>query len=110
MEADVSRVYIAGPMTGVPHSNYPAFNAAAAAWRAKGWDVENPAEHFGGDESRTYIEYVDVDIVALKTCDAIALLPGWDGPNSRGSVWERAIARHLLSIPVYDAGQPREPL
>lgn len=99
------RVYIAGPMTGLPESNYPAFNAAAAAWRAKGWDVENPAEHFGGAQDRTYEEYVEVDIAALKTCDAVAMLPGWNVGHS-GAVWERAIARHLLHIPVLDATSP----
>jgi len=100
------RIYIAGPMTGLPEHNYPAFNAAAAAWREAGWDVENPAEHFGGDQTKTYREYVEVDIVALANCDAIAMLPGWDGPNARGSVWERAIALKFLNIPVYDATKP----
>lgn len=103
------RIYIAGPMTGHPESNYPAFNAAAAAWREKGWEVENPAEHFGGAQDRTYEEYVEVDIAALTHCDAIALLPGWNGPGARGSVWERAIARHLLHIPVFDATSPCKP-
>lgn len=103
------RIYIAGPMTGLPEFNYPAFDAAAAAWRAKGWDVENPAEHFGGAQDRSYVEYVYADIESLQDCDAIAMLPGWNGPNARGSVWERAIATHLLKIPVYDAANPVEP-
>jgi hypothetical protein len=102
------RIYIAGPMTGLPHSNYPAFHAAAGAWRAKGWEVENPAEHFGGAEDRTYVEYVEADIVDLQVCDAIAMLPAWDAGHS-GAIWERAIAVHLLKIPVYDAEQPVEP-
>lgn len=33
----VRRVYIAGPMTGLPEFNYPAFNACAADLRAKGF-------------------------------------------------------------------------
>jgi hypothetical protein len=40
-----SRVYLAGPMTGLPEFNYPAFNAEAARLRALGYQVENPAEN-----------------------------------------------------------------
>lgn len=100
------RVYIAGPMTGLPDFNFPAFNAAAVAWRALGWEVENPAEAFDGDQTRAYREYVAVDVVKLQRCTAIAMLPGWDGPNARGSVWEREIALSLLHLPVYDALAP----
>lgn len=38
------KVYIAGPMTGLPNHNFEAFNAAAEAWRQAGWEVVNPAE------------------------------------------------------------------
>jgi len=100
------RIYIAGPMTGLPDSNYPAFHAAAAAWREAGWEVENPAEHFDGAEDLPYRQYVEADLTELRKCDAIAMLPGWDGPNARGSVWEREIALQLLKIPVYDAAHP----
>jgi hypothetical protein len=98
----MSRVYIAGPMTGLPDFNFPAFNAAAAAWRAAGWDVLNPAEAFDGATDKPYKEYVRHDMVLLRSCDAIALLPGWDGPAARGSVWEHAIAV-MLELAVYDA-------
>lgn len=93
-------------MTGLPEFNFPAFNAAAAAWRDAGWDVLNPAEAFNGDTTRPYEEYVAHDIAMLQTVDAIAMLSGWNGANARGSVWERAIAQTLLRIAVYDAGQP----
>jgi hypothetical protein len=97
-------------MTGLPESNYPAFNAAAALWRAAGWEVDNPAEHFGGDQTRSYADYVECDLAALKSCDAIALLPGWNGPTARGSVWEHFVARDLLDLIVYeDATQPQPP-
>jgi hypothetical protein len=103
------KIYIAGRMTGIPEHNYPAFAQAAAAWRNAGWEVMNPAEHFGGDTTRTYYEYIEADIVDLKICDAIAMLPGWNDAEARGSVWENLIAKHLLNIPVYDATQPFSP-
>ena len=37
-------VYLSGPMTGLPDFNRPAFHAAAAALRAQGYVVINPAE------------------------------------------------------------------
>ena len=102
------RVYIAGPMTGLPDFNYPAFHKAAAAWRALGWDVLNPAESFSGATDRPYREYVAVDMRLLASCDAIAMLPGWDGPGARGSVWEHAIASER-GLAIYDAERPVPP-
>lgn len=100
------RVYIAGPMTGHPDWNFPAFHEAAAAWRDAGWEVENPAEAFGGATDRPYEDYVQHDLDVLRKCDAIAILPGWNGPGARGSVWERYVAQKLLGLPVYDACRP----
>lgn len=103
------RLYLAGPMTGLPEYNFPAFHRAAAAWRAAGWEVCNPAESFNGATDLPYRRYVEHDLDLLRTCDAIAMLPGWDGPNARGSVWERQVAVQLLRIPVYDAERPEAP-
>lgn len=100
------RVYIAGPMTGLPDWNFPAFDAAAAAWREAGWEVINPADAFDRETNRPYVEYVEKDIDDLKTCDAIAVLPGWDGSNARGSVWEKVVSQRVFRIPVYDALAP----
>lgn len=102
------RIYIAGPMTGLPEFNYPAFHEAASAWRAEGWEVSNPAEHFEGATDLAYLDYVVADLAELRTCDAIAMLPGWDGKGARGSVWEREVAR-MLGLRVYDATAPEPP-
>lgn len=37
-------LYIAGPMSGIPGFNFPAFIAAAAALRAAGYTIISPAE------------------------------------------------------------------
>lgn len=93
-------VYIAGPMSGLPEFNYPAFALAASLWRANGYEVLNPAENFMGDTSREYREYIRADLDMLLKADAIALLPGWQ--QSRGARYELHTAQ-LLNLPVYDA-------
>lgn len=103
------KIYIAGPMTGLPAYNFPAFHAAAKAWREAGWEVVNPAEEFDGKTDLPYRAYVERDLVRLRAVDAIAMLEGWDGPNARGSVWEREIARSLLHLPIFDAAEPFPP-
>lgn len=95
------KVYLAGPMTGYPDFNFPAFHERAAEWRAEGWDVFSPAESFGGDTSKPYAEYMRHDIEAILSCDALAVLPNWQ--KSKGASFEVALAR-MLALPVYDAG------
>ena len=92
------RIYIAGPMTGLPDLNYPAFNAEAARLRAMGHHVENPAENPKRDSWQGYMR---LSIAQLVTCDAVALLPGWE--NSDGAKLEVDIARKL-GLTVSDEG------
>lgn len=87
-----NRVYIAGPMSGMPGHNFPAFNAAAASLRAQGWQVENPADH-GVVDGATWADYMHSDVRMLASCGAIHLLPGWS--NSRGASLEAHIAASL---------------
>ena len=94
------RIYISGPMTGLPDHNYPAFNAAEAQWEARGWTVRNPARNFGGDENRKREEYMRLDFEHLLEVDAIALLPGWQ--DSRGARAEIVVALEL-GLDVFDA-------
>ncbi len=78
------RVYLSGPMTGHPESNFPAFHAAAAALRAKGLEVVNPAEiNVKGAENAadSYMACLRADLRAMMDCEAIALLAGWEKSN-----------------------------
>lgn len=86
----MQRIYLSGPMTGLPEFNYPAFHAEAARLRALGYHVENPAENPSQD---SWEAYMAVCIPQMATCDTIALLPGWS--ESRGSLRERQEAVRL---------------
>lgn len=85
--------YIAGPMTGLPEFNYPAFHAAAEELRAKGVEVENPAENDSGSSGKSWDFYIRLALTQLLKCDTILLLPGWE--TSRGAVLERHVAEAL---------------
>jgi hypothetical protein len=95
-----SVIYVSGPMTGLPDFNFPAFQEAAAALRAKGGVVVNPAELDGRDTGpMTWEDYLRRDIRALMDCTHIALLPGWEG--SRGARLEAHIAAALGMEVIY---------
>lgn len=93
MEPKRRRIYLAGPMTGLPDFNFPAFHAAAARLREAGWEVINPAENFGGRTDLPRETYIRADVILLAQCDAVALLPGWE--ESRGARLEYLLAREL---------------
>lgn len=86
------RWYVAGPMTGIPELNFPAFHAKAAELRALGFHVENPAE-INADPKAKWEDCMRADIARLVTCDAIVLLPGWE--KSRGALLEHYLAETL---------------
>lgn len=98
----MKRIYIAGPMTGIPELNFPAFHREAAAFRARGLEVVNPAE-INVDPSAGWHECMRRDIPELVTCDAIAMLPGWQ--QSKGAFLEHHIAQSLDMVVLYLAGE-----
>lgn len=113
------KLYVAGPMRGIQHFNFPAFEAAAAALRRLGHEVFSPAErdirlHGGafsesnldGDNAKAEREHGfslrdaladDLDWIC-RHADGIALLEGWEG--SKGASAEIAAA-HALGISVF---------
>lgn len=94
------RVYISGPMTGLPEFNVHAFHAAARRLRGLGFEVINPAE-INADASKSWHDCMRGDIKALCDCDVIALLPGWEGSN--GAHLELHIAHRIgLEISTMD--------
>jgi hypothetical protein len=88
----LKRVYIAGPMSGLPELNYPAFHAKAAELRALGYHVENPAEN-PEPACRSWLGYMRLAVAQIAACDAVYLLPGWS--KSRGACIEHQLAAGL---------------
>ena len=93
----MKRIYLSGPMTGIPELNFPAFNAEAARLRGLGYDVVNPAEINPANTDKTWHECMRDDLRAMLGCDAIAMLAGWT--KSDGAMLELQIA-HRLGLDV----------
>lgn len=93
-------LYLAGPMSGLPEFNFPAFHQAAAELRSRGYTVINPAELDDGDTSKPWDYYMRRDLKMLVDADAVAVLPGWR--KSKGASLEVHVAQ-ALGMPVLDA-------
>lgn len=102
------KVYLAGPMRGLPDWNFPAFDAAEERWLAAGHQPFNPAQIDrvlqygpGQGENPSHLRHViQMDLACLFAADALALLPGWE--RSTGAAAELALVQ-FLGLPVYDA-------
>lgn len=104
------RYYIAGPMTGYPQFNFPAFHTAAARLRALGFDVISPAEEDapevqaeavastdgkldaqGKIAGHTWGDILSKDVkIVSDLVKGIIFLPGWE--KSRGARLEAFVA------------------
>lgn len=91
----ITRLYVAGPMTGYDECNYPLFNQTAESLRAYGYEVENPAE--ATIKAAHYVDFLRADLQALLTCHGVALLDGWE--HSTGARNEAMVAG-VLRMPV----------
>ena len=84
------KVYIAGPMTGLPQFNRPAFHQAALNLSFEKHVPLNPAILPDG---LTEADYMAVGLTMLQRADAIYLLTGWQ--FSAGARAEHALALKL---------------
>lgn len=71
----MKRIYIAGPMSGLPDFNYPAFQTAAAVLRAQGHHVENPTEN-PPPACGSWQGYMRMSLRQIAACDCLYMLPG----------------------------------
>ena len=108
------KVYIAGPMTGIPQFNFPAFDAAAENLRtmfaSDGLVVISPAEMDDPDtraaamsspdgapgsgtaSDETWGDFLSRDVkLVADVVDAVMVLPGWE--RSKGARLEVYVAQ-----------------
>lgn len=117
----MTKVYLAGPMSGIEHHNFPAFDEAAAELRGRGYEVISPPEldsqksrdaardshgvtdvyEFLADETWGQMLARDIQIIADDGIGAVVVLPGWR--RSRGARLETFVAR-LCDIPIVEYG------
>ena len=113
------KLYIAGPMTGIPQFNYPAFFEMADILRDEGHTVVSPAEmddpairaasfasrdgniHTLESHGATWGDFLarDVKLLADDGIEGIVVLRGWQ--HSRGARLETFVAR-LRGIAIYE--------
>lgn len=121
------KVYLAGPMTGIPQFNYPAFDAGACELRRRGFEVQSPAEldnaetraaallspdgapGSGSSNGETWGDFLarDVKLIADGGIDAVYVLPDWH--RSRGARLETFVA-YLNGLPVIALEGDGQPL
>lgn len=113
------RVYIAGPMTGIPQYNFPAFDSYAKTIRWAGHEVVSPSELDDPEDraaalaspdgapqtmhgfGKTWGDLLarDVKLIADDGFEAIVVLPGWQA--SRGARLETFVGNALCGIPIF---------
>ena len=120
------RVYIAGPMSGKPSFNWPAFDELAAVLRGRGFDVVSPSEmdspatraavmsspdghHRDLPPGETWGYYLSRDVALLADggIEGVVVLPEWE--TSKGARLEVFMASQILGLPVMryiDPGLP----
>lgn len=87
------KLYLSGPMTGLPNLNREAFAVAAKKLRKKGYKVVNPPELDRNSPQRSWEGCLRRDIREMLECDKIATLAGWR--RSKGANLEVYIGKQL---------------
>ena len=107
MTRKLPTLYIAGPMSGLPDFNYPAFRDAASILAKAGYGVLNPADNEGKRDvialpHAPWSWYMRRSLEQIAVADGMAVLPRWQ--NSKGASLEVDLALQLgMKVATVDA-------
>ena len=96
------KVHIAGPKTGLPDMNRPAFSAAADYLEGLGAKVMNPAIL---PDAWEHHQYMRIAIPMMMECEVVAFLPGWLDSKGARVEFTRSRAFALVQVAL-DLGTP----
>jgi hypothetical protein len=92
-----TKLFISGPMSGMPHYNIGNFNRYAEMARKLGYRVVNPVEMAQKigirkvlSDKKTFKKLIEAELKAVKSCDVILMLDWWQ--NSPGAQKELRVA------------------
>ena len=118
---DNKRIYLAGPMRGLPNHNFPLFYQASGMLEMWGYTVINPAKmdiedgraewnwntnEIILDNSFTIENALARDFREILDCKAIVLLPGWEASEGAQKELEFALAIGLQAFVYTGADAP----
>jgi len=92
------RLYLSGPITGVP--NYmDIFNRAEAVLVRAGYQVVNPANMcYVLNSEASHEDYMTVDMALLRMCDVLVQLPGWEKSIGCNREYGMALERDMVIL------------
>ncbi|EGR2141049.1 DUF4406 domain-containing protein [Vibrio cholerae] len=86
----MKKIYIAGPMTGLPEFNKPAFFNKEHSLKQDNWIVLNPAILPDGLQHH---EYMEICLPMVRVSDAVFMMKGWE--DSKGANMEHDYAKDI---------------
>lgn len=93
---EMKKVFISGPMTGLPNYNREAFDEAEEMLLKAGFTVVNPAKF--GIDGMTDADIARIDLNALLSCNYIYQLEGWTYSKGASAEWSIALWAGIKTV------------